>query len=395
MAKSEIPIWRRPKARFYALVGLLWLGILTIGILAARVLLPFILAVLGAYVINPAIAVLSRRRVGGWQVRRWAAVLVVYAVIAALLWLFSVGVVPQIYREAVHGLTELRDFVTSLTPERIEGWSQDTDAFLKQYGIPVEVVPSGEETGRVTVDLAGALADAIQNLSGAAQEHLGDILGLSRSLLILTIQSIFFIVLLLMITAFISVDAPRISSYAESLVPRHWRDDWRAMVSGIDTGLAGVLRGQVTIMAINGILTLVGLLVLRVPFPFALAALATVLYVVPIFGTILSSIPIVLLSLSQGLPRALLALGWILGIHALETYVLNPKIMGDASKIHPVLIVLVLVVGEQQAGIVGALLAVPVASVVFSIFKFLHRKAEEMDAELTRSNAPPAPPTAE
>jgi predicted PurR-regulated permease PerM len=76
------------------------------------------------------------------------------------------------------------------------------------------------------------------------------------------------------------------------------------------------------------------------------------------------------------------ALVWIIAIHALETYVLNPKIMGDASKIHPVLIVLALVIGEHHYGIVGALLAVPVASVVASIFKFIQLKIGDEEARL-------------
>jgi predicted PurR-regulated permease PerM len=148
-------------------------------------------------------------------------------------------------------------------------------------------------------------------------------------------------------------------------------------------------------MLVNGLLTLIGLLVIRVPFAFALSALATLLYVVPIFGTILSTIPIVLLALaSGGLSKALLALGWVLVIHALEAYVLNPKIMGDASKIHPVLIVLALVIGERSFGLVGALLAVPVASVFVAIFRFLHRKLAEID-ERTHAAEPqetaPAP----
>ena len=128
------------------------------------------------------------------------------------------------------------------------------------------------------------------------------------------------------------------------------------------------------------------------PFAFALAALATILYVVPIFGTILSSVPIVLVALTAGgLSKAVLALGWILVIHALEAYVLNPKIMGDASKIHPVLIVLALVIGERTWGLVGALLAVPVASVVVAIFRFLHRKLGELDERAARPPAVRAP----
>ncbi len=54
--------------------------------------------------------------------------------------------------------------------------------------------------------------------------------------------------------------------------------------------------------------------------------------------------------------------------------------MGDAARIHPVLIVLALVVGERSAGIVGALLAVPVMSVFVAVFRFLHRKLDELDA---------------
>jgi predicted PurR-regulated permease PerM len=148
-------------------------------------------------------------------------------------------------------------------------------------------------------------------------------------------------------------------------------------------------------MLVNGVLTLIGLLVLRIPFAFALSALATLLYVVPIFGTILSSIPIVLLALTAGgIGKGLLALAWILVIHALEAYVLNPKIMGNASRIHPVLIVLALVIGERSWGIVGALLAVPVASVVVAVFRFLQRKIAELEerAAAIRAAAQEPPP---
>jgi putative heme transporter len=146
---------------------------------------------------------------------------------------------------------------------------------------------------------------------------------------------------------------------------------------------------------VNGALTLIGLLVLKVPFAFALGFIATILYVVPIFGTILSSIPIVLLALTGGgLSKGLLALGWILIIHALESYVLNPKIMGDASRIHPVLIVLALVVGERSFGIVGALLAVPVASVLVAVFRFLHRKQGQLDERAAVQPAPVVPAAA-
>jgi predicted PurR-regulated permease PerM len=381
----QIPIWRRPRAQLLALTALVWA--LVLGILAAarNVLLPFVLAALAAYVIDPLIARLARRQVAGRRLPRALAVVAVYLVLAGGLYVLAVSIVPQIYREAVRGLLELREFLAGIGPDKVDAWALSIDAFMQRYGIPVDVLPGEGRTGaRIHVDLAGEMAAALRDLSAQARAQLGDVVALSRALLAGTVKTIFFFVLLFMLTAFLSMDGPRILRFAESLVPLSWRGDFRRLLHGIDVGLAGVVRGQLTIMIVNGILTFLGLLILRIPFAVALSALATLLYAVPLFGTIISSIPIVLLALTAGgLSKGLLALAWILLIHALETYVLNPKIMGDASRIHPVLIVLALVIGERAAGIVGALLAVPVASVFVAVFRFLHRKLTELDGRAT------------
>ncbi len=382
---NPVPLWRRPRAQLIALTALLWVVVLGIVVGERDVLLPFILAALAAYVIDPVIARLALIHVRGRRIPRWVAVVVVFVVLGAGVYVFAVSVVPQIYREVIRGLVELRDFLAGIGPEKVAGWSRSIDDFMIRYGIPVDVVPGSERGGaRLHVDLAAELAAALRDLSAQARNQIGDVVALSRTLLTGTFKILFFFVLLFMLTAFMSMDGPRMVRFVESLVPVAWRGDMRRLLNGIDTGLSGVVRGQLTIMLVNGTLTLVGLLLLRVPFAFALAALATLLYVVPFFGTILSSVPIVLVALTAGgLGKALLALGWILVIHALESYVLNPKIMGDATRIHPVLIVFALVIGERTAGIVGALLAVPVASVFVAIFRFLHRKLAELDARVT------------
>lgn len=393
---SDLPIWRRPRARLLAMTVLVWALVAGLGALALPVLLPFILAALAAYVIDPIIVRLCRIRLGGWTAPRWAAVLAVYVVLGLLIWTGAVSVAPQVYREAVRGLSELRDFLAGVTPERIEEWARSIDAFLQRSGIPIDVTPGeGRPGAPFTVDLAGGIAEALHDFSAGLRGRVGDVVAFSRALISGAIRATFFVVLLFMLTAFLSMDAPRILRWTESLVPRDHRADFRRLLHGIDAGLSGVVRGQLTIMLVNGALTLVGLLVLKVKFAYALAFLATLLYVVPFFGTFISSVPIVLLALGSGGPtRALLALGWILAIHALESYVLNPKIMGDAARIHPVLIVLALVVGERSAGIVGALLAVPVMSVFVAVFRFLHRKLDELDARAAGQpdRSPPAAP---
>ena len=98
-------------------------------------------------------------------------------------------------------------------------------------------------------------------------------------------------------------------------------------------------------------------------YPLLLAGIAATMSLIPIFGSILSSVPIVAIALiSSGtfdLRQGLFVLGWIIGIHLLEANFLNPKIMGDAAKIHPVLVVFALIAGEHSYGLVGALFAVP------------------------------------
>ncbi|MGZ6077528.1 MAG: AI-2E family transporter, partial [Myxococcaceae bacterium] len=97
---------------------------------------------------------------------------------------------------------------------------------------------------------------------------------------------------------------------------------------------------------------------------------------IPIFGTIISSVPIVIMALAQSWRAGLGMLFWIIGIHALEAYFLNPKIMGNAARMHPVVVVFALIAGEQTYGLLGALFAVPVAAIVVACFEFARQKAQ-------------------
>jgi len=120
-------------------------------------------------------------------------------------------------------------------------------------------------------------------------------------------------------------------------------------------------------------------MIFKVKYPLLLGLLACVMSLVPIFGSVLSSIAIVAIALiasgSFDLFRGLKVLLWIIGIHQLEANFLNPKIMGGAAKIHPVLVVFALIAGEHSYGLVGALFAVPVASIMQTMFKYFRRRS--------------------
>src|SRR5581483_11716118 len=123
----------------------------------------------------------------------------------------------------------------------------------------------------------------------------------------------------------------------------------------LDRGLAGVVRGQLLICLVNGVLSAIGFWLFGLKYWPILALVASVMSLIPIFGSILSSVPAVAIGLTQGFGTAVGVLAWIIGIHQLEANFLNPKIIGDAAKIHPVLVVFSLIAGEHFGGLVGAL----------------------------------------
>lgn len=189
------------------------------------------------------------------------------------------------------------------------------------------------------------------------------------------------LVLTFMIAAFVLVDIQRVSRFVRSLIPYEYRTDFEELWSAMDTGLGGVIRGQLLICLVNGVLTFVGLIIFQIKYSFLLAALAGIFSLIPIFGTIISSIPIVIIAMvsaEQGpaIGPALGILAWIAGIHLLEANVLNPKIIGDSAHIHPVIVIFALLAGEHVFGLVGALLAIPAASLVQTVFLYARKQSD-------------------
>jgi predicted PurR-regulated permease PerM len=79
----------------------------------------------------------------------------------------------------------------------------------------------------------------------------------------------------------------------------------------------------------------------------------------------------------------LLVLIWILAIHLVEANLLNPKILGDAAQLHPVVVIFALLAGEQTFGLFGALFAVPTASILQTLFFFAREQVAPAASPLT------------
>ena len=402
-----------------------------------KILFPFLLASFLAYVLAPVIENLHQRKIRSHSISRGLAVLLVYFVILIVLIGGGSYVVPNVSAEMGHMIQELPKAVTKVSKE----WGpvfdekiRDITSLFPEPEImePLPVIENNEPQSKTTVtqkengellkildgytyEIRGLDSDRIEvvphrkigresgieeneqvpldintQISILAEEGMNRLkadmvrfLGFGRQLITKVVGSVFTLFLTFMVAAFILVDTERILSFWRSLVPKKYHLRYNDLLKSLDRGLNGVVRGQLMICLINGILTFIGLLMIGVPFAFTLGLVAMVFSLIPIFGTILSSIPIVIMGLTISLSTGVLALAWILLIHFIEGNFLNPNIMGTSAQIHPAIIVFVLVTGEHMAGIAGALLAVPVYSILQTFFFFLKSMVDELEKDAT------------
>ncbi|MGC4115801.1 MAG: AI-2E family transporter [Myxococcales bacterium] len=359
-------------------LAVLWAALAGALVVFRHVLLPFAVAFVIAYLLEPLVSRMERWRIKGRSLPRWVAVIVLYAVFFVLLYLFGRAVFPQLWGEVAALTRKGRDFFNGLTPERINELAQQIETWLYSRGIPVELsAPEGEPSGHygLSFDVEHSIRQGLEHLSAALKSHFFDAVGLAQKLVGGVLGFVFRFFFILMVAAFMLIDWRRLGAFARSLIPPERQALFTELVSSMDEKLSGVVRGQAIICVVNGVLTAIGLLILRVPFVFVLSTVATILSAIPIFGTIISSVPIVLFGLTRGVKTGVGILLWIIGIHALEAYVLNPKIMGAHAHIHPVVVAFALLAGELTFGFVGALFAVPVAGILISVFELAHQRA--------------------
>ncbi len=375
------------------------------------IVLPFIFAMLLAYLLAPLVKRMQR------FTGRVMAVIALYLLILGILGGFTGFLVPAV----VQDLAKLRDGLPAAAARlnedwlpRAEEWVENTfhdlmpaDEAATPENSEVIVQPLPDGTWRIDLQRAQLRAQPLPDgtwmvgpsVDEAETTNLGDDL---RALLASEgkewtkslgsfLQSVITgvagfltsFVITFMIAAFVLVDVDRVNRFIRSLVPFEYRGQFEELWGSMDVGLGGVIRGQLLICLVNGVLTFLGLVIFKVKYSFLLALLAGMFSLVPIFGTIISSIPIVVIALvssgeeplSYGPAIAMLA--WIAGIHLLEANVLNPKIIGDSAHMHPVIVIFALLAGEHVYGLVGALLAIPVASLVQAAFLHARRHSSE------------------
>lgn len=190
--------------------------------------------------------------------------------------------------------------------------------------------------------------------------------------------------LVLIITFYMVVEENAMKKIIRSIAPDKYQPYLMQLIARMQRKIGLWLRGQLILSLIIFALTYLGLSILRVDYALTLALIAGLTEFVPYLGPILASIPAIFLALTQAPMLAVFVAILYFIIQWVENNIIVPKLMQKVVGLNPIVSIIVLLMGFKIAGIIGAVLAIPVATAVSVFIKdlFEKKKFEEKKDEL-------------
>jgi predicted PurR-regulated permease PerM len=197
----------------------------------------------------------------------------------------------------------------------------------------------------------------ITNLSNNLVDNLIGIMGNIIGLAIVPIVAYYFL-----------ADGDRIYNKLLLIFPTEKRVIIKRINYNIDKVLSRYIISQLILSAIIGVLTFILLILIGVKFTLVLSVINAIANIIPYFGPIIGGIPIVFIALTESITKGLLALVGAFVIQQIEGDLLAPKITGDSTDMHPIIIIILLILGEKLGGAAGMVLSVPIAVIIKVIY---------------------------
>jgi len=285
-------------------------------------------------------------------VDRWAkkgiprtiSVILIYCIILALGGAFIYFILPPL-------ITQLKQLANQL-PAYFDHLSRFVSS-IRTFGTEKEILASSQQNLITVSNFLSQLVNNIFNVS------VGFFNGAAA------------IAVIFILTLYFLLEENGIKKFLVSLLPVKQKTQIVKISNKIGIKLGSWLRGELILMAAIGIITYIGLLIMGIPYALTLAIIAGLFEIIPILGPILAAIPAVLMALFISPTMALVVAVFYILVQEAENKILVPKVMQYSVGLNPVTIIIILMIGAKLMGILGMLLAVPVASVIYVIFSEL------------------------
>jgi predicted PurR-regulated permease PerM len=325
-----------------------------------NILAPFIISALLIYLLAPVVNFLANYKIAGKNISRGLSVIIIYVLVIGLFTMISMILFPLVYAEVVKIAADIPEQLNHFKNEKLPLLLSDFQHQLDIYGIQINIQ---EELDKAIESALHSGETYIKEVPKLVQKFIGSFFSALTSFIAVFI-----------FTAFVLIDLPGIKNRLLAIIPSEYKPGIIDLANSINRDLNGAIRGQLIICVLNGLLTTLGMFALKVKFAVTIGLMAGVFSLIPVFGTIFSTIPAMLIASTQSWVMAIQVLVFILVIHLIEANLFNPKIMGTSVELHPAIIIFSIFVGEHLFGIPGLLLAVPVIAIVRSILMYIYTR---------------------
>lgn len=290
--------------------------------------------------IHPLVVFLER-----FRIPRILGILLVYAVVFGFFGFSFVGAIPALLSQSARLVAELPNFVARVLPY----WNIDATAISQQ------IAPIGESIVKVTLGI---------------------------------FSNIITIVTVLVFTFYFLMERHHAQDIVTSLLGEQAAKQIMIVARSVERRLGAWVRGELLLMSCVGVLSFLGLTILQVDYALPLAILAGLLELVPMVGPIVAGIPAVLVALASSPLLAISVVALYIVVQQFENSVLVPVIMKQSVGFAPIITILALMIGGRLAGVVGAVLAVPVALVLQEVFQSILVRQQEARPKHATKNPP-------
>lgn len=334
---------------YAAFLKIILIGLgLVVLYLIRDLLLIIVVAVVIASAIDSWVDWLQKRRVP-----RWLSVILIFTgLIGAIAVVFSL-----------------------LIPPIVEQTQQLVGVLPSYFDIMMEKFRSlegllGEGTYTSVKDVVANFGNTLSNSTGGIFQTITGVFG-----------GIFSAVIVVVLAFYFTVEENSLKKFIKSLVPLKHRPYADDLAARIQVQIGRWLRGQILLGFVVGILYYIGLSLMGVKYALVIAILGGLLEIIPYLGPILAAIPAVFLAFAQSPFLALLVVVLYIVVQQLENHLLVPKIMQKVVGLNPLITIIVILVGAKLAGIVGGVMAVPIATAISVFMSDIFESKDEKDKE--------------
>lgn len=301
---------------------------------AAPALQPVLIAIVAAYLLNPLVELLERKL----RIKKWLAITILLLLILGVLAASVSLILPPVVDEASDFINEYESINRNLN--RIV---DDVFVFLEQRGLS-------------------------ESMLGQLEQYLGQFIAWLGSYLVRTLSSALGFILrvvdlfliLIMVIYFLASGKKMVQNMVDH-APGDLRQAVLNLIAGTDHVIWNYVKTQLLIAVIVGAASIIVFLLIGIKFAVLLGVMAGVLNFIPYFGSIIAgTIAAVVALLTGGFQQALITLAAVLIIQQVEGNFITPRFQGKSTGLHPVVILIVILVGNYFWGTIGMFIAVPV-----------------------------------